>query len=84
MINILFRSPTAKWKLPVLLSIFVIGRRDNLLVHKLRVMAVVELHVNATFYDQHLDALKSVYEKKRISNGWLVILLPSANIDNSV
>ena len=47
-------------------------------------MAVVELHVNATFYDQHLDALKSVYEKKRISNGWLVILLPSANIDNSV
>ena len=26
-------------------------------------MAVVELHVNATFYDQHPDALKSLYKK---------------------
>ena len=60
-INILFRSPTAEWKLSVRLSIFVIGRGDNLLVNKLRVMAVAELHVNATFYDQHPDALKSVY-----------------------
>ena len=36
---------------------------DNSLVHKLRVMAAVKLHLNAT-YAQHL-ALKSVYEKRR-------------------
>ena len=35
---------------------------DHSLVHKLRVMAAVELHLNAT-YAQHL-ALKSVYEKR--------------------
>ena len=65
-INISFRTPTAKWKLSVRLSIFVIGgREDNSLVHKLREMAVVELHVNATFYDQHPDALKSLYENSQ-------------------
>ena len=35
---------------------------DNSLLHELRVIAAVELHVNAT-YIQH-PALKSVYEKK--------------------
>ena len=36
--------------------------RDNSLVHKLRMMAVVELHVNATYTQR--PALKSVYGKK--------------------
>ena len=36
---------------------------DNSLVHKLRVIAAVELHLNAT-YAQHLE-LKSVYEKRQ-------------------
>ena len=40
-----------KWKSPVQLSTFqslsLVG--DNLLVHELRVMAAVELHLNATF-----------------------------------
>ena len=36
---------------------------NNSLVHKLRVMAAVELHLNATYYAQH-PALKSVYEKR--------------------
>ena len=36
---------------------------DNLLVHELRVMATVELHLNET-YDQHV-ALKSVNEKSQ-------------------
>ena len=31
-------------------------------MHELRVMAAVELHVNATYYAQH-PALKSVYGK---------------------
>ena len=35
---------------------------DNSLVHELRVMAAVELHVNATHYAQH-PALKSAYGK---------------------
>ena len=34
----------------------------NLIVHKLRVMTTVELHLNATYYAQH-PALKSVYGK---------------------
>ena len=34
------------------------------LVHELKVMAAVELHVNATYYIQH-TALKSVYEKSQ-------------------
>ena len=38
---------------------------DNSLVHELRMIAAVELHVNAT-YTQH-PALKSVYENKPIS-----------------
>ena len=46
----------------VQLSIIVIGRKDNYsLVHELRVMAAVKLHVNAT-YAQH-PVLKSVYGK---------------------
>ena len=36
---------------------------DKWLVHKLRVMATVELHLNATYYAHH-PTLKSVYEKK--------------------
>ena len=35
---------------------------DNSLVHELRVMKAVELHVNATYYAQH-PALKQVDEK---------------------
>ena len=46
----------------VQLSIIVIRGRDNSLVHKLRVMAAVELHVNAIYYMQH-PALESVYGK---------------------
>ena len=43
---------------------------DKSLVHELRVMAAVELHVSAT-YTQH-PALKSVYKKSQsaVSNGW--------------
>ena len=43
---------------------------DNSLVHKLRVMAAVELHLNAT-YAKHL-ALKSVFGKRQYitDNGW--------------
>ena len=37
---------------------------DNLLMHELRVMVAVELHVNATYYAQH-PALKSVFEKSQ-------------------
>ena len=33
-------------------------------VHEIRVMAAVELHVNATFYAQH-PALKSMYRKSQ-------------------
>ena len=40
----------------------VIVWRDNPLVHELRVMAAVELRVNATYYTQH-PAFKSVYGK---------------------
>ena len=35
---------------------------DNSLVHELRVVAAVELHLNAPYYAQH-PALKPVYEK---------------------
>ena len=35
---------------------------DNSLVHELRLVAAVELHLNATYYAQH-PALKPVYEK---------------------
>ena len=44
--------------------IFIIGKRDNSLLHELRVKAAVELHVNATYYAQH-PALKSVYGKSQ-------------------
>ena len=37
---------------------------NNSLVHELREMAAVELHVNATYYARH-PALKSVYEKSQ-------------------
>ena len=43
---------------------------DKWLVHKLRVMATVEPHLNATYYAHH-PTLKSVYEKKKTTrNGW--------------
>ena len=52
-----------KRKLSVQLSTVVTGRKDKALVHKFRVMATVELHVNATYYvEQHL-ALESFYGK---------------------
>ena len=72
------RSPRVKWKLSVRLSIFIIVRRDNSLVPKLklRVMAVVELYANVTLYDQHLDALKSVYERRQsVMDGKLLPLI---------
>ena len=50
-------------KLSVQLSTVVIGRRDKALVHKFRVMAAVELHVNATYYVQQHLALESFYGK---------------------
>ena len=40
---------------------------NNSLVHKVRVMAAVDLHLNAT-YAQHL-ALKSIYEKSKYVMG---------------
>ena len=43
------------------------SRGDTSLVHKLRVMAAVELHLNAT-YAQNF-ALKSVYEKRQYTMG---------------
>ena len=50
---------------------------DNSLVHQLRMIAAVELHVNAT-YTQH-PALKSVYENKPIScQQWVVSQLFSS------
>ena len=52
----------AELNLSVQLSIIVIGRKDNILVHELQVMAAVELHVNATSYAQY-PALKSIYGK---------------------
>ena len=45
-------------------SVFLSLVGDNSLVHELRVMAAVELHVNATYYAQH-PALKPVYEKSQ-------------------
>ena len=60
--NILFR-----WKLPVQLSIFVPLAGDNSLVHDLRMMAAVELHLNTT-YAQHIG-LKSAYEKSQYVTG---------------
>ena len=57
----------AKWNLSVQLSIIVIDRRDNTLVHELWVMTAVELHVKATYHAQY-PALKSVMEK---TNQWL-------------
>ena len=50
--------------MPICKSAFLSLVADNSLVHKLRVMAAVELHLNAT-YAQHL-ALKSVYEKRQV------------------
>ena len=54
-----------KGKLSVQLSIVVIGRRDNSLVHELTGLAVVELHVNATYYAQQHPALGSFYGKSQ-------------------
>ena len=62
--NILFRSiPNGNYLFNEA-SLQLVG--DNSL-DRLRVMAAVKLHLNAT-YVQHL-ALKSVFEKKAISNG---------------
>ena len=41
---------------------------DNALVHELRVVAAVELHLNVTYYAQH-PALKPVYEKSQYIMG---------------
>ena len=60
--NVLFR-----WKLPVQLSIFVPLAGDNSLVHDLRMMAAVELHLNTT-YAQH-TGLKSANEKSQYVTG---------------
>ena len=56
--------------MPICNSAFLSLVADNSLVHKLRVMAAVELHLNAT-YAQHL-VLKSVYEKGQYiaNNEW--------------
>ena len=51
-----------KGELSVQLSIYVIGRRDNSLVHELRVMTALKLRVNAKYYAQH-PPLESVYRK---------------------
>ena len=61
-----FVEINAKSILPVQLRIFVIDRRYSL-VHELRVMVAVELHLNAA-YTQHLT-LKSVYEKSQYIMG---------------
>ena len=37
---------------------------DNSLIHELRVMVAVELHVNAAYYAQHPE-LKSVYKNSQ-------------------
>ena len=68
--NILFRTisnTTTKWKFSVQLSInchWYLG--VNSLVHELRVMAAVDLHVNAT-YAQHC-ASKSVYIMEKVNH----------------
>ena len=59
--NILFRSMANGNFLFSSASFSLVGK--NSLVHELRVMAAVELHVNST-YAQH-PALKSVYEKSQ-------------------
>ena len=59
--NILFRSMPNGHYLFNSASLSLVG--DNSLAHKLRVIATVELHLNAT-YAQHL-ALKSVFEKRQ-------------------
>ena len=61
--NILFRWLPKKEKLSFQLTIIAIGRRDKSLVHELRVMAAVELHVNATYYAQQHPVLESFYGK---------------------
>ena len=60
--NILFRSMPNGNCLFSSASLSLVG--ENSLVHELREMAAVELHVNATYYARH-PALKSVYEKSQ-------------------
>ena len=57
--------------MPVQLSSIVFGRRDNSLVHELRVIAAIELHVNATHYmpNQFMENQKSVYGKSQSAIG---------------
>ena len=61
-VNILFRSMPNGNCLFSSASLSLVG--DNSLVHELREMVAVELHVNATYYVQH-PVLKSVYEKSQ-------------------
>ena len=61
--NILLILMPKKRKLSAHLSTIVIGRRDKALVHKFRVMATVELHVNVTYYAQQHSTLQSFYGK---------------------
>ena len=49
-------------KLLVQLSASLSLVEDNSFGHELRIVAAVELHLNATYYAQH-PALKSVHEK---------------------
>ena len=61
--NILFRSmPNRNYSAQHQLSL--VGDNALVMVHELRVMAAVELHVNTTYYAQH-PALKSVYGKRQ-------------------
>ena len=55
--------PMPMWKVPVHNSASLPLVGDNSLAHKSRVVAAVELHLNAS-YAQHL-ALESVYEKRQ-------------------
>ena len=52
----------------LLSSAFLLLVADNALVHELRVVAAVELHLNVTYYAQH-PALKPVYEKSQYIMG---------------
>ena len=65
--NILFRSVANGNCLFSSASLALVG--DNSLVHELRAMAALKLHVNATYYVQH-HALKSVYGKANQYNRW--------------
>ena len=48
---------------------------DNSLVHELRVMAAVELHVSATYYAQRPALNEISLCEKPTSNWWYVIFI---------